>query len=318
MEEQKIAKDSLILKVRVGSRLYGTSTPESDEDFVGIFLPPVEYLIGLRRVNEVNAGVTAKGENGKNTKDAIDFTCYTLEKFARLALENNPNILEVLFVNKENIVYWHPLGAALLKMRYKFLSKCIKQRFLNYALSQKHNMVIKLENYKKLSAARDYLLHTDKRFMIEIIESEVHPVYKSVFKREKDEINIGDLIVPATATTKRTLRQIQNRLDKFGSRQELVKSYGYDTKFACNLIRLMSEGVELLETGDLKFPLKEAPLIKNIRYGKYTMEEVLKMSEEYENRIESLSVSSAVPELPDYDAISKFVMDVHRTKICES
>lgn len=222
MKEQELALNNLILKVRVGSNLYGTNTPESDEDFVGIFVPSTEYLLGLKRIEEVDLGVKSKDSVGKNTSDAVDFKVYSLEKFARLALENNPNILEILFVDIKNILFMNDVGKELLIMRNEFLSKHIKNRFLGYAFAQKHKMIIKLENHDELVEAVKYIDdNQDKQFLLDI---EHHPI----FVRKKDHVSVGDVNMPITVTTKKAKKMLSARLSKFGSRQELVSKYGYD------------------------------------------------------------------------------------------
>ena len=318
MKEQKLALKNLILKVRVGSRLYGTSTPESDEDFVGVFVPDAKYLLGLHfdedyeglnRTGEVDLNTVSKDVEGKNTSEAVDFRAYTLEKFARLALNNNPNVLEILFVNPANVVFANDIGYQLLNLRHEFLSKNIKHRFLGYAFSQKHKMVIKLENYEKLQEAIDYIDHnTDKQFLLDI---EHHPI----FVRKKDHVTVGDMNMPITVTIKKAKKMLANRLSKFGSRQELVSKYGYDTKFASNLIRLLKEGQELLTTGDLKFPLRCRDLLKNIRYGKYSMEEVLSLAVVIEQEVEGLYEKTDLPDKSNWKLVEEFVIETHRSYI---
>jgi len=46
---QRLAKDNCIAIILTGSHLYGTSTPQSDMDYEGIFIEPPEYVI-LRRL----------------------------------------------------------------------------------------------------------------------------------------------------------------------------------------------------------------------------------------------------------------------------
>jgi hypothetical protein len=311
MKEQELALKNLILKVRVGSHLYGTSTPESDEDFVGIFVPSAEYLLGLRRIEEVDLGIKSKDVEGKNTKDAVDYKAYTLERFASLALQNNPNILEILFVNPENILFINETGQQLLDLRHEFLSTRIKHRFLGYAFSQKHKMIIKLENYEKLLEAVDYIdNHMDKQFLLDI---EHHPI----FVRKADHVTVGDMNMPITVTTKKARKLLSDRLAKFGSRQELVSKYGYDTKFASHLIRLLKEGVELLSTGDLKFPLVWKGLLKDIRYGKYSMNDVLSMADVIEKEVEGLAETTELPTKSNWKLVEKFVIETHKKYIME-
>ena len=46
-KEQEMAQRNTIYKAMVGSHLYGTEHKESDKDYVGIFIPDKEYVLGL-------------------------------------------------------------------------------------------------------------------------------------------------------------------------------------------------------------------------------------------------------------------------------
>jgi len=59
-ELREAAEKNCILEIVTGSQLYGTATPESDEDFIGIFMPPKEYILGLKSVAEVDLSVVSK------------------------------------------------------------------------------------------------------------------------------------------------------------------------------------------------------------------------------------------------------------------
>ena len=102
--DHAIVNKHTILEVRTGSHLYGTNTPESDEDFVGIFIAPKKFYLGLDKVDECDMSVISKDESGKNDKFAIDRKFYEFRKFVRLAMECNPNILEIIFVDDKNVM----------------------------------------------------------------------------------------------------------------------------------------------------------------------------------------------------------------------
>lgn len=310
MDAQELAERNKILIVRGGSHLYGTNVPESDEDFIGVFIPDQEYLIGLNRIEQVDESVKSKDEFGKNTSEATDKVMYTLDKFVRLALDNNPNILELLFVNEENIIFANDIGEELLSYRYEFISRNIKHRFLGYAFSQKHKMVIKLENYEHIEEAIEYLKdHQEIEFINEITH---HPI----FKRKKQVMTIGDTNLQANITRKKAIQSLERRAKKFGSRRQLVSKHGYDTKFAMHLIRLLFEGKQLLFRRDLQFPLKGRDLLLNIRNGGLTMDEVLTLASKIEEEVEALYEAGNVPDRPNFKVINKFVIDTHKKIIC--
>ena len=103
--KQKLINRNLIVEMRTGSHLYGLQTETSDEDFTGIFFDPMDMLLNpFQSLYELDLSIKDKLQNGKNSKDAIDKKFYTLKKFIKLAADCNPNILEMLFVDDNNVI----------------------------------------------------------------------------------------------------------------------------------------------------------------------------------------------------------------------
>lgn len=137
-------KNRTILLTRTGSHAYGTNTPESDEDYRGVCIPPPEYYLGLKSINEYN---TSGGKNFvTNGPEDVDITVTHINKFVRDALNGVPNNLDILFCRDEDIIYMDDFGKELRTMRKNFLSKALKHKFCGYAHSQKHKLIIKKGN----------------------------------------------------------------------------------------------------------------------------------------------------------------------------
>ncbi len=117
----------LIYKTYVGSHSYGTNTKDSDVDTRGICIPPESYLLGLDNFEQ-------KEVSGS------DEVIYSLKKFVHLALNNNPNILDSLFVAPNHIIYSNEFGKELRDLRYDFLSKKVYKTYGGYAYSQLKRM----------------------------------------------------------------------------------------------------------------------------------------------------------------------------------
>lgn len=311
-KHRQMTQNNKILVVKVGSHMYGTNTPESDEDFVGIFMPSEEYVYGFKRMDEVDMSVHDKDENGRNTKEAIDIKYYEFRKFVKLAMENNPNIIEILFAPKENIIYVNEIGQRLLDMAERFPFQGLKQKFLGYAFSQKHKMIIKKDNYFDLIKAKDFL----KRFEPSLALFEVaEEMDKSLFKRRENGItgkldfyNVGDINLQPSVSIKNSIAMLDDRLAKVGNREDLYLKHAYDTKFAMHLVRLMIEGKMLLEKGVLTFPFEEETRnsLLEIRKGHFSVEFIMGLAEELERKIGE--IKSPLPEKPRYDEIENFVI----------
>lgn len=120
-------KSCTILKVLHGSRAYGTNIPSSDYDEKGVaILRDYKYYYGFRRFEQKDSGWT----------DGRDRVIYDIRKFTRLAASCNPNFIEVLFVEPENILQIGPIGQKLLDKRDIFLSQVAERSFVGYAVSQ--------------------------------------------------------------------------------------------------------------------------------------------------------------------------------------
>lgn len=112
---------NIIFECISGSRAYGLATPNSDTDIRGVFILPKEEFYSLDYVGQIN-------------NETNDIAYYELRKFIELCAKNNPNILELLNVPEECILYKHPLFDEIKKE--VFLSKLCKNTFANYAFTQ--------------------------------------------------------------------------------------------------------------------------------------------------------------------------------------
>lgn len=136
-------EDRTILLTPTGSYAYGTNTQNSDKDYKGVCVPPIEYYLGLEAFNEYN---TSGGKNFKNTKDDIDINILHVNKFVKDAIQGVPNNIEILFVRPEDCIKVTELGQILIDNRHLFLSKSIKAKFGGYAYSQIQKLKAKNSN----------------------------------------------------------------------------------------------------------------------------------------------------------------------------
>jgi hypothetical protein len=304
------AEENKILEIITGSHLYGTSTPESDEDFVGIFMPPPEYVLGLQSVQEVDFSIKDKDESGKNTADAVDRKLYEFRKFINLAMRNNPNIIEILFVPEGVCKYVNQTGAALLAIRDSFPSQESIPRFIGYAHAQKHKMIIRLEHFNELRDGYGYLGLMDPKLTMGQVHDRIEGSnFKPFWKKETGHhIHCGDICFEPSVYAKKAYKILKDRLDKATNRKELVLKHGYDTKFASHLIRLLYEGLMLLECGELIFPLPMSDLILDIKYGKWEIGQVIEHADKLEARFKDAQAKTKLPRNANFKAIEKFVI----------
>lgn len=307
MNLKKIATDNKILEIKIGSHLYGTNTPTSDVDYSGVFLPTKELVFGFQRVEEIDLSVTDKDEAGKNTQNAIDKKLYEFRKFVKLAMDNNPNIIEQLFINEANIIYINDIGRALLAERYKFPHQGLVKKFKGYAFSQKHKMIIRTEKFHELENAFNYLKdYADQKAIL----VELRDKFLPFMKFNNDYCVIGDLNLQKSLLVKKAVSMIEERLSKVSNRKTLITKHGYDTKFASHLIRLLLEGKELINTGEIIFPLSYRQTILDIKQGKWTIKEVLDYADLLEVEIDKAAEKSELPKEARFNEIEKFTINL--------
>lgn len=118
----------IIYRCKVGSKAFGLDNASSDDDLRGIFLPPADRHWSLYKIPEQ---IEIKTE-------VDDEVYWELEKFLKLALKANPNILETLWT--PIVLDMHPVGEKIRTNRNAFLSNHLYKTYSGYVLSQFRRM----------------------------------------------------------------------------------------------------------------------------------------------------------------------------------
>ena len=124
-QPNEMMNDQTIVKHYAGSLSYGTNLPGSDIDIRGIFCADdVYHRSPWYNVNEINV-----------TEDE-DTKLYELTKYLKLCVDQNPNILESLWVAEEDVITSSPAYAYLTSVRHELLSSKCVFTYSGYAFSQ--------------------------------------------------------------------------------------------------------------------------------------------------------------------------------------
>jgi len=118
----------IIYRCQVGSKAFGLAHEDSDDDLRGIYLPPARLHWSLRRLPE-------QLEFADEEQDEV---YWELEKFLRLALKANPNVLETLWTPM--VLLADETAQELRSIRQSFLSKHVYKTYSGYVLSQFRRM----------------------------------------------------------------------------------------------------------------------------------------------------------------------------------
>lgn len=238
---KEFGKDNyyLICIAITGSHAYGMQTAASDHDIMGLFLPPEKYILGLDKVEQV---VLAKS-------DGVEGTIFDFRKWYGLLLQQNPNVLELLwhhhsmYVYKDNIIW-----PQLITNRDKLLSKRLKHSHAGYAFA----MLNRLD-------------------------------------RLNEKVN-----------------ENKERLEDF-------KKFGYSTKNASHLFRLLNVAFDALVDKEIQVMRPERQFLISIRQGVYTYEELVKLANEKFHLIEEAYMRSDLQNKIDYDFANTLHINILRS-----
>jgi predicted nucleotidyltransferase len=113
----------ILLSGVVGSTAYGLAHEGSGIDRLGVFAAPTRQFHGL-----------SKPQESVVEKDP-DVTMHEAGKFCRLALNGNPTVMELLWLEEYETLT--PLGQELIDIRSSFLSASrVRNAYLGYATQQ--------------------------------------------------------------------------------------------------------------------------------------------------------------------------------------
>jgi uncharacterized protein len=273
-------EQNLIYRVLSGSRAYGLDHPGSDQDTRGICIPPKEYVLGLASFEQ-------------HEDETHNHTVFGLAKFVRLALDANPNIIEALYTDARHVLFVNRYGERLLAARALFLSKIVGERFTGYAVDQlgrmeRHhrwlvnppNHMPEPEEYGAKATAGNYRWpHTD-----------AERGYRTAFRH---------------------WNQYQEwRRNRNPDRAVLEAKFGYDTKHAMHLLRLLRMGEEILREGKVLVLRPDAEWLLSVRHGALSYEQVMDLAVEHRARLDQMTTTSPLPDGPDVAAANELLISL--------
>lgn len=271
--------DRLLLLVRAGSRSHGLGTVESDEDSRGVCLPPARYLYGLSQFEQWES------EGG-------DHVVYSLQKFARLALDGNPNIIEAFYVEPEDRLFTHPLAEPMLAGRDRFLSKRVGVKFGRYAVHQLQKIERHYRWLKQGAPARPEPADFGAR------AGENSPKFPDTASERAFR-----------AAVKHHAAYQEWRKSRNPKRAALEARHGYDTKHAMHLCRLLKMGIEVLRSGQVIVRRPDAEWLLSIRNGALDYQDLLGWARQAEQELGRAERESELPEEPDFGWAESMVVE---------
>jgi len=254
----------ILAKVTFGSKLYGTSVPTSDDDFRAVYLPTIQSL-ALQR---------AKDAWEDKTED--DTSVFSLQHFCRLASEGQSIAIELLSAPDSAVKITSPIWETLRANRKRFYTKNMHS-FLGYAktmagkysaridrLNETEAVMAVMQGYRgegvRLGDMWDHLPESlnAQKGVNDRSSGPDHRVYR-ICGRE----------LQATVTIAHALTVVSTIHASYGERVRKAKDGEIDWKSVGHAFRAALQCREIVETGDLRFPLKDAEWLRDLRMGKF-------------------------------------------------
>lgn len=304
----------IILKSVFGSHLYGTSSESSDKDFKGIFIPNKRDIL-LGRIPYQYSTKRKKKEGEKNKPDDVDEEIFSLHKFIKLSCEGQTLALDMLHTPENMILYKNEIWDTIVKNRDKFYTKNL-HAFIGYAQRQAAKYGVKGSRLDAAKYFYNFLISKDYNLKLKNVWDEIeegeHIKFIESSPNGIKQIIVCGKIFQETSYIHYIIPIIRNFYDTYGEKAKLASlNKGIDWKAISHAVRAAFEIRELLTENTITFPLKEAELIKKIKYGKldYTTE-ACPLLEELIDECKELSKKSNLPEKVDRTFWDNFIIQV--------
>lgn len=303
--------DCVFLAYR-GSIAHGTYIPSSDPnhvddiDLMGFCVGNPEHYLGLKEW----------GSRGTVEERPLpwDVVYYDIKKAVNLLLAGNPNIMSMLWTPAAYRLIADDDVMELVKQRHLFVGKHVYPAFAGYAYAQLQKMTS-----RDPSDLREYLAIT-----AELKHRGKHPNEKGVempFTGERTS-EMADVAHWDTEKLLQRLKGYQKKGENLGylgdKRKQLVLEYGYDTKNAAHLVRLLRMCIEFMKTGNMTVDRRvagDAQELRAIKSGKWKLSEVKKLSDTLFEDAKQAKDTSRLPEGPDTANVERLLVDILKGRL---
>jgi predicted nucleotidyltransferase len=139
-------RNNIHFETMMGSIAYGVSSDASDVDIYGFCIPPKHII--FPHLAGIIEGFGSRGDRFEQWQQhhikvdnkEYDCTIYSIVKYFQLCMQNNPNMIDSLFVPRRCILHSSSIGEHLRENRKLFLHKGSWHKFKGYAYSQVNKM----------------------------------------------------------------------------------------------------------------------------------------------------------------------------------
>ena len=340
----KWAGDRTVLLVRHGSHAYGTNTPSSDEDFKGIIIPPIPYYLGSQHrleqielkapnpdlvIYEIRKFFTLAADSNPNIVEVLHTAPedhFIVDPIGEIILDHKND-----FLSKKIKHTFMGYSVSQLK-RIKTHKKWIMNPPSTYPtrtelglpeqtlIPTDQLMAVQAEIQKELDRFQfDFMEDLEESHKIGIrntvmeMLAELKITTDQHWESAARKIGMDDNFIQLMqkerqyAGAKREWDQYQNwKKTRNPARSALEEKYGYDTKHAYHLVRLIRMCREILTTGIVNVKRPDREELLSIRNGAWSYDKLIEFAESEEIALNVLyNTTNILPKVPNKDLIDK-------------
>ena len=336
-------RDNLLVKHLAGSHAYGTALPTSDTDYRGIFCAdPINILTPwytVKEVEDTNEEDTKYYELSHFMKLCVDCNPNIVETLwidESDVITSSP-AYEFLREHRSEFlsskIAFTTSGYALAQLkRIKGHNKWINNpqpveppRQIDFVSLVQNFMTKKMFKINMEEYRSGYRLIPYGHDIYGLVKDwSDRCTYSDDFTLNTVyEPDLNDELVPLAIVkfNKEEYKQAKEKHAQYWTwknnrneaRSELEEQFGYDTKHAMHLVRLLRMGKEALEEGVLKVKRPDAEELLAIRDGAWTYDQCVEYAEEMDRTIrETLYLKTDLPKRPNLQRTAELLMEAQR------
>ena len=319
-----------IVRIKFGSRLYGTATETSDTDYKSVHLPSAEDIL-LQRVSPVvKTDGRAKVEGERNLPTDVDDESYALHRYLQLLAEGQTVALDMLFapVPEFTSPTWQRIqanaGRLISKRSAAFVGYCrtqankygIKGSRVAAARAAMEFFGARVADYGPLLKLNGISIHILEALCSDehtkIVQGEARPMDSAGVIRCETFFECCNRKVSFNGTVKQAYEMYKRVYEEYGARARAAEvGDGIDWKALSHAVRVGWEAVELLTIGKITFPIPNAKFLVEVKTGQVPYATVVALIEWTLTAVELAAQESKLPDVPDLALMDEIVAEAY-------
>ncbi len=255
-------------------------------------------------------------------------------------------MIEQLFVDPSDWLIATRAWETIHDQRRRFVTKKAMHTFSGYAMSQlkriKTHRAWLLNPPEKHPERKDFKLPdapTLEREQFGVIEARLKKTEDTLggegFTKDKIEevdpemvakvvtdLNLSPNLIEVIVNERRYNAAMKNwaqyqqwKTNRNPARAELEAKFGYDTKHAMHLVRLLRMATEILDRGEVIVRRHDAKELLGIRAGAWTFDQLMDWAADTEAKLDDVCSRSTLPHAADYNRLSGLCASVVETHL---